>query len=91
MHHRVTPDGDAASYCPSKNPAMTTTGLVLNRAGTWRVIEEIAVKRIRIDRPRARRERPWREVLPADPRDPDVVRAKTLARTAHPSQKVTGK
>ena len=43
---------------------------------TWRVIEEIAVKRIRIDRPRARRERPWREVLPADPRDPDVVRPK---------------
>jgi hypothetical protein len=91
MHHRVTPDGDAASYCPSKNPAMTTTGLVLNRPGTWRVIEEIAVKRIRIDRPRARRERPRYEVLPADPRDPDVVRAKTLARTAHPSQEVTSK
>jgi hypothetical protein len=91
MHHRVTPDSGAASYCPSKNPAMTTAGLLLNRAGIWRVIEEIAVKRIRIDKPRARRERPWREVLPADPRDPDVVRAKTLARAAHTSQKVTSK
>jgi hypothetical protein len=70
---------------------MTTVGLLLNRAGTWRMIEEIAVKRIRIDRPRARRERPWYEVLPADPRDPDVVRAKTLARAAHLSQKVTSK
>jgi hypothetical protein len=70
---------------------MTTAGLLLNRPGTWRVIEEIAVKRIRIDRPRARRERPWYEVLPADPRDPDVVRAKTLARAAHPSQKVSSK
>jgi hypothetical protein len=70
---------------------MTTAGLLLNRACIWRVIEEVAVKRIRIDRPRAERERPWREVLPADPRDPDVVRAKTLDRTAHPSQKVASK
>jgi hypothetical protein len=38
------------------------------------------VKRIRIDRPRARHDRPWREVLPPGPRDPDVVRAKALAR-----------
>jgi hypothetical protein len=91
MHRRVTPDSGAGSYCPSKNPAVTTAGLLLNRAGIWRVIEEIAVKRIRIDRLRARRERPWREVLPADPRDPAVVRAKTLARTAHPSQKVASK
>jgi hypothetical protein len=34
------------------------------------------VKLIRIDRQRTRRERPWREVLPLDPRDPDVVRPK---------------
>jgi DNA-binding CsgD family transcriptional regulator len=34
MHRRVTPDSGASSYCPSKNPAMTTAGLLLNRAGT---------------------------------------------------------
>jgi hypothetical protein len=38
------------------------------------------VKRIRIQRPRVPRERPWREVLPSDPQDPDVVRVKALAR-----------
>ena len=38
------------------------------------------MKRIRVDRPRIRRERPWTEDLPTDPRDPDVVRAKALAR-----------
>jgi hypothetical protein len=38
------------------------------------------MKRIRIDRPRIRRERSWSEDLPADPRDPEVVRAKALTR-----------
>jgi hypothetical protein len=38
------------------------------------------MKQIRIHRPRVRRERPWHEVLPPDPRDPDVIRAKALAR-----------
>jgi len=38
------------------------------------------VQQIRIHRPRVRRERPWHEALPPDPRDPDVVRAKALAR-----------
>ena len=38
------------------------------------------MKRIRVDRPRTRRERGWTEDPPADPRDPDVVRAKALAR-----------
>jgi hypothetical protein len=38
------------------------------------------MKRIRTVAPRARRERRWPEDLPADPRDPDVVRAKALAR-----------
>jgi len=38
------------------------------------------MKRIRVDRPRFRRERVWTEDLPTDPRDPDVVRAKALAR-----------
>ena len=39
------------------------------------------MKRIRIDRPRIRRERDWIEDLPTDLRDPDLVRAKALART----------
>ena len=38
------------------------------------------MKRICIQRPRARRERDWGEALPPDPQDPDVVRAKALAR-----------
>ncbi len=37
------------------------------------------MRQIRIHRPRARREHRWHEVLPPDPRDPDVVRAKALA------------
>jgi hypothetical protein len=40
----------------------------------------MTVQRIRIDRPKTRRERPWLEDLSADPRDPDVIRAKALAR-----------
>ena len=38
------------------------------------------MKRIRAYRPRIRRKRIWTEDVPADPRDPDVVRAKALAR-----------
>jgi hypothetical protein len=41
----------------------------------------MTVKRIRIDKARIRRERPGPEDLPPDPRDPDVVRAKALARS----------
>ncbi|MFZ0185503.1 MAG: hypothetical protein WAL72_00965 [Streptosporangiaceae bacterium] len=37
------------------------------------------MKRIRAGKPRIRRERAWTDP-PADPRDPDVVRAKALAR-----------
>ena len=46
------------------------------------------MKRIRVSAPRIRRERRWPEELPAGPRDPDVVRAKALARarTAGSSQ-----
>jgi hypothetical protein len=43
--------------------------------------QETTVKRIRIDKPRIRRDRGWLEVLPADPRDPDVIRVKALARS----------
>jgi len=38
------------------------------------------VKRIGIHKPRVAREHPSHEILPADPRDPDVVRVKALAR-----------
>ena len=37
------------------------------------------MKRIRIQRPRVRHERPWLDVLPLDPRDPDIDRAKAVA------------
>jgi hypothetical protein len=49
------------------------------------------MKQIRIQRPRARRGRDCREVLPPDPRDPDVVRAKALARAGNPGQKVASR
>ena len=38
------------------------------------------MQQIRIHRPRFGCEHRWQEVLPPDPRDPDVVRAKALAR-----------
>ena len=55
--------------------------VTVNGPQTWQLTEETTVKRIRIDRPRIRREQPWPEDLPPDPRDPDVVRAKALARS----------
>jgi len=48
------------------------------------------VQRTRIHRPRVRRERLWQEVLPPDPRDPDVVRAKALARAGDRARRRTG-
>jgi hypothetical protein len=48
------------------------------------------MKRTRIRRPRARSERPGLEALSPDPRDPDIVRAKALARTAHSNLDQTG-
>jgi hypothetical protein len=50
----------------------------------------LVMKRTRIRRPRARSERPWLEALAPGPRDPDIVRAKALARTAR-STKAPGK
>jgi hypothetical protein len=38
------------------------------------------MKRIRMEKPKGRRYRRSPEVLPLDPRDPDVRRAKALAR-----------
>jgi hypothetical protein len=37
------------------------------------------MKRVRTQKPRIRRGRSRAEILPADPRDPDVARAKALA------------
>jgi hypothetical protein len=48
------------------------------------------MKRIRTSAPRIRRDRRWPEDLPGDPRDPDVVRAKALAR-ARPGQPAENK
>jgi hypothetical protein len=42
------------------------------------------MQRIRFQRPKVRRTRPWREVLAPDPRDPEVLRAKSLGRAARP-------
>jgi hypothetical protein len=47
------------------------------------------MQRIRIQRPKARRGRPWHEVLPPDPHDPQVLRAKALGRAPHPDQEAT--
>jgi hypothetical protein len=49
------------------------------------------VQQIRIHRPEVPRERPWRKALPPDPRDPDVVRAKALARADDPADGTTAK
>jgi hypothetical protein len=40
----------------------------------------VALKRIWKQRPKVSRDRTWLEVLPLDPRDAEVVRAKALAR-----------
>jgi hypothetical protein len=40
------------------------------------------MKRIQIHKPKLRRKEPRPEVLPLDPRDPDVRRAVALARAA---------
>lgn len=49
------------------------------------------MKHIRIQRPKVRRQRPGREVVPLGPRDPEVLRAKALGRSAHPHQEVMSK
>jgi len=81
----VTPHGGRPSYRSQKSratraglPAIGPPGWVADRGdenGEMRTVQQI-----RIHRPRARHERPWQEALPPDPRDPDVVRAKALAR-----------
>ena len=45
------------------------------------------MKRIRIEKLRVRREPRWLEVLPLDPRDAEVLRAKTIQQAG--TRKVT--
>ena len=40
------------------------------------------MKQIRIEKPKYRRGRAEAELLPLDPRDPDILRAKALARAS---------
>jgi hypothetical protein len=39
------------------------------------------MRRVRVQRPKRKRERPWLEALTTEPRDPDIVRAKALGRS----------
>jgi hypothetical protein len=48
------------------------------------------MKGIRIERPKSRRERPWLDPLPLDPRDPDVLRVKAISRTQNASGGLRG-
>ncbi len=49
------------------------------------------MNRIRIQRPKNPRDRPRLAVLPLDPRDPAVLRAKAFDRPATPHEEVTSK
>jgi hypothetical protein len=40
------------------------------------------MKQIRVEKPKQRRNRADAQILPLDPRDPDIVRAKALSRAA---------
>ena len=48
------------------------------------------MKQVRAKKSRSGREHRWVDGLPADPRDPDIVRAKELTRTGKPGQRMTG-
>jgi hypothetical protein len=90
-HLRVTPRGGPGSYRPRERFTRTGRDTPCRRARTWRLAKEMTVKQTRIQRPRVRRARPWHEALPPDPRDPDVIRAKALARSGHPRRRVPGR
>jgi hypothetical protein len=47
------------------------------------------MKRIHSEQPKVRRERSWLEVLALNPRDPDIVRAKAIDRSATASHAAT--
>jgi hypothetical protein len=72
-------------YRRAGNRSPDATDRVSNRGATTSVASEDAeavMKRMRIARRRVRGERPWLEALRPDPRDPDIVRAKAIVRTA---------
>jgi hypothetical protein len=62
---------------PSRGPAPRPT---FDLFETSRVEGRTAMQQIRIEKPKVRQDRWWLEVLPLDPRDPDIVRAKCVAR-----------
>jgi hypothetical protein len=49
------------------------------------------MRRIRIHRRKIRRDHPWHGVLALDPRDPDMIRAKTIGPSGERRRVVTGK
>jgi hypothetical protein len=88
-HLRVTPHASADSY---GLPRISTQEMLASHYGpAQRLAEEMTVRRTRIQRRRARREHDWCEALPPDLRDPDIVRAKALARHGTPRRQPTGR
>jgi hypothetical protein len=59
--------------------------------GTESTQRRWSMKCICIQRQRGRRERPWPDVLALDPRDPGVVRAKTIGQSRDRQQKAVRK
>jgi hypothetical protein len=49
------------------------------------------MKRVRIEKPKRRVDRWWLEVLPIDPRDPDVARAKTIDQAGGSDRRNSGR
>jgi hypothetical protein len=47
------------------------------------------MKQVHAKKSGSRRDHRWDEALPADPRDPDIIRAKELARTGKRGQRMT--
>jgi len=84
VHFRVTPRA-APGHTVARRTRPESGAAPLSAVPEVATGEEMAVKRIRISRPGIRRERPGLEVLPADPRDPDVVRAKALTGPSRPA------
>ena len=79
-HLWVTPHGGRPSYRSQMSRAARAGLTAIGPRDGWPTGEMRTVQQIRIHRPRARREHSWQEALPPDPRDPDLVRAKALAR-----------
>jgi len=73
-NRRMTPGGPAAILVGIAGPPLTRCA-----RGPGTMCEGAAMKQLRITK--RHRQEDWRlEPLPLDPRDPDIVRAKELAR-----------